>query len=148
MESFAATSLAALGLLACTITPEFDKTQKQGLLFTPVTFSKWHRILIRACSPHGVCAFPNLPASNVICMQEPEGAIKFSGVPQAFGTHGVPSTNLYVYMATSPGTEDEPAGGDVGVSAMQGMDDAFIGGGGGGRVGGGMGLCSERRLVC
>ncbi len=90
MESFAGHSVGALGAPG-NITPYFDKLSKEGLLFDRFFSNGTHThqgmFATMAC-------FPNLPGFEYL-MRTPEGAHKFSGLPQLLGGRGF--DNLYVY---------------------------------------------------
>lgn len=90
MESFAGHSVGALGAPG-NITPYFDKLSQEGLLFDRFFSNGTHThqgmFATMAC-------FPNLPGFEYL-MRTPEGAHKFSGLPQLLGARGF--DNLYVY---------------------------------------------------
>ncbi|SFE21213.1 LTA synthase family protein [Phytopseudomonas straminea] len=90
MESFAGHSVGALGAPG-NITPNFDKLSKEGLLFDRFFSNGTHThqgmFATMAC-------FPNLPSFEYL-MRTPEGAHKFSGLPQLLSARGY--DNLYVY---------------------------------------------------
>ncbi|AYC33252.1 LTA synthase family protein [Pseudomonas cavernae] len=90
MESFAGHFVGALGS-PLNITPNFDKLAKEGLLFDRFFSNGTHThqgmFATMAC-------FPNLPSFEYL-MRTPEGAHKFSGLPQLLGPRGY--DNLYVY---------------------------------------------------
>ena len=90
MESFAGHSVGALGAPG-NITPYFDKLSQEGLLFDRFFSNGTHThqgmFATMAC-------FPNLPGFEYL-MRTPEGAHKFSGLPQLLGGRGF--DNLYVY---------------------------------------------------
>lgn len=90
MESFAGHSVGALGAPG-NITPYFDKLSQEGLLFDRFFSNGTHThqgmFATMAC-------FPNLPSFEYL-MRTPEGAHKFSGLPQLLSTRGY--DNLYVY---------------------------------------------------
>lgn len=90
MESFAGVHVGALGASGA-ITPNFDRLAGEGLLFTRFFSNGTH-------THQGMFAtvgcFPNLPAFEYL-MQTPEGANRFSGLPQVLGARGY--DNLYVY---------------------------------------------------
>ncbi|PZW43524.1 LTA synthase family protein [Pseudomonas sp. URMO17WK12:I2] len=90
MESFAGHSVGALGAPG-NITPYFDKLSQEGLLFDRFFSNGTHThqgmFATMAC-------FPNLPGFEYL-MRTPEGAHKFSGLPQLLGARDY--DNLYVY---------------------------------------------------
>ncbi|WP_291987741.1 LTA synthase family protein [Candidatus Accumulibacter sp. ACC007] len=90
MESFAGRFVGALGGTG-DITPHFDALAKEGLLFDRFFSNGTHThqgmFATMAC-------FPNLPAFEYL-MRTPEGAHKFSGLPQLLSARGY--DNLYVY---------------------------------------------------
>jgi phosphoglycerol transferase MdoB-like AlkP superfamily enzyme len=90
MESFAGHFVGALGGTG-DITPHFDKLAKEGLLFDRFFSNGTHThqgmFATMAC-------FPNLPGFEYL-MRTPEGAHKFSGLPQLLSARGY--DNLYVY---------------------------------------------------
>jgi len=90
MESFAGHSVGALGAPG-NITPYFDKLSQEGLLFDRFFSNGTHThqgmFATMAC-------FPNLPSFEYL-MRTPEGAHKFSGLPQLLSARGY--DNLYVY---------------------------------------------------
>lgn len=90
MESFAGHYVGALGSPAG-ITPYFDKLAKEGLLFDRFFSNGTHThqgmFATMAC-------FPNLPSFEYL-MRTPEGAHKFSGLPQLLSARGY--DDLYVY---------------------------------------------------
>jgi len=90
LESFAGRYVGALGD-GNGITPQFDRLAREGLLFTRVFSNGTHThqgmFATMAC-------FPNLPGFEYL-MQTPEGAQKFSGLPQLLGARDF--DDLYVY---------------------------------------------------
>ncbi|HRF04160.1 LTA synthase family protein [Accumulibacter sp.] len=90
MESFAGHFVGALGGTG-DITPHFDALAREGLLFDRFFSNGTHThqgmFATMAC-------FPNLPAFEYL-MRTPEGAHKFSGLPQLLSARGY--DNLYVY---------------------------------------------------
>ncbi|EXI81785.1 MAG: Lipoteichoic acid synthase 1 [Candidatus Accumulibacter appositus] len=90
MESFAGRFVGALGGTG-DITPHFDALAKEGLLFDRFFSNGTHThqgmFATMAC-------FPNLPGFEYL-MRTPEGAHKFSGLPQLLSARGY--DNLYVY---------------------------------------------------
>lgn len=90
LESFAGRYVGALGN-GSRITPQFDRLAREGLLFTRMFSNGTHThqgmFATMAC-------FPNLPGFEYL-MQTPEGAQKFSGLPQLLGARGF--DDLYVY---------------------------------------------------
>lgn len=90
MESFAGHFVGALGGRG-DITPHFDQLAKEGLLFDRFFSNGTHThqgmFATMAC-------FPNLPGFEYL-MRTPEGAHKFSGLPQLLSARGY--DNLYVY---------------------------------------------------
>jgi phosphoglycerol transferase MdoB-like AlkP superfamily enzyme len=90
MESFAGHFVGALGGRG-DITPYFDQLAKEGLLFDRFFSNGTHThqgmFATMAC-------FPNLPSFEYL-MRTPEGAHKFSGLPQLLGPRGF--ENIYVY---------------------------------------------------
>ncbi|MCY1334792.1 Phosphoglycerol transferase I [compost metagenome] len=90
MESFAGHYVGALGAKG-EITPYFDKLSKEGLLFTRYFSNGTHThqgmFATMAC-------FPNLPSFEYL-MRTPEGAHKFSGLPQLLSARNY--NDLYVY---------------------------------------------------
>ncbi|AYF85793.1 LTA synthase family protein [Pseudomonas sp. DY-1] len=90
MESFAGRWVGAMGSDAG-ITPYFDKLAKEGLLFDRFFSNGTHThqgmFATMAC-------FPNLPSFEYL-MRTPEGAHKFSGLPQLLSTRDY--NDLYVY---------------------------------------------------
>ncbi|MCK2097007.1 LTA synthase family protein [Thauera aromatica] len=90
LESFAGRYVGALGD-DNGITPQFDRLAREGLLFTRMFSNGTHThqgmFATMAC-------FPNLPGFEYL-MQTPEGAQKFSGLPQLLGARGF--DDLYVY---------------------------------------------------
>lgn len=90
MESFAGHYVGALGSPA-NITPYFDKLAKEGLLFDRFFSNGTHThqgmFATMAC-------FPNLPSFEYL-MRTPEGAHKFSGLPQLLSARDY--DDLYVY---------------------------------------------------
>ncbi|MCY1489437.1 Sulfatase [compost metagenome] len=91
MESFAGHSVGALGSPIKGITPYFDKLAKEGLLFDRFFSNGTHThqgmFATMAC-------FPNLPSFEYL-MRTPEGAHKFSGLPQLLSAREF--DDLYVY---------------------------------------------------
>ncbi|TBU88990.1 LTA synthase family protein [Phytopseudomonas dryadis] len=90
MESFAGHSVGALGAPG-NITPYFDKLSREGLLFDRFFSNGTHTHQGMFAS---MACFPNLPGFEYL-MRTPEGAHKFSGLPQLLGARGF--DNLYVY---------------------------------------------------
>ncbi|WP_300654287.1 LTA synthase family protein [Pseudomonas sp.] len=90
MESFAGHFVGAMGYPG-NITPNFDKLAKEGLLFDRFFSNGTHTHLGMFAS---MACFPNLPSFEYL-MRTPEGANKFSGLPQLLGARGY--DNLYVY---------------------------------------------------
>ncbi|MDT4801894.1 Sulfatase [compost metagenome] len=90
MESFAGRWVGAMGSDAG-ITPYFDKLAKEGLLFDRFFSNGTHThqgmFATMAC-------FPNLPSFEYL-MRTPEGAHKFSGLPQLLSAREF--DDLYVY---------------------------------------------------
>ena len=90
MESFAGHFVGALGGRG-EITPHFDQLAKEGVLFDRFFSNGTHThqgmFATMAC-------FPNLPGFEYL-MRTPEGAHKFSGLPQLLSARGY--DNLYVY---------------------------------------------------
>jgi len=90
MESFAGHYVGALGGRG-DVTPYFDALSAEGLLFTRFFSNGTHThqgmFATMAC-------FPNLPGFEYL-MQQPEGAHRFSGLPQLLGSRGY--DDLYVY---------------------------------------------------
>jgi phosphoglycerol transferase MdoB-like AlkP superfamily enzyme len=90
MESFAGHFVGALGGRG-DITPYFDQLAKEGLLFDRFFSNGTHThqgmFATMAC-------FPNLPSFEYL-MRMPEGAHKFSGLPQLLAPRGF--DDLYVY---------------------------------------------------
>ena len=90
MESFAGHYVGVLGG-AGNITPYFDALSREGLLFTRFFANGTHThqgmFATMAC-------FPNLPGFEYL-MQQPEGAHRFSGLPQLLSERGF--EDLYVY---------------------------------------------------
>ncbi|KAF1054683.1 MAG: Lipoteichoic acid synthase 1 [Stenotrophomonas maltophilia] len=90
MESFAGHFVGALGAPG-NITPNFDRLSKEGLLFTQFFSNGTHThqgmFATMAC-------FPNLPGFEYL-MQTPEGAHKFSGLPQLLSARQF--EDVYVY---------------------------------------------------
>ncbi|SDH77862.1 LTA synthase family protein [Pseudomonas panipatensis] len=90
LESFAGHYVGALGASG-NITPYFDKLSKEGLLFTQFFSNGTHThqgmFATMAC-------FPNLPGFEYL-MQTPEGAHKFSGLPQLLSARSY--DDVYVY---------------------------------------------------
>ena len=90
MESFAGHFVGALGGSG-DITPHFDALAKEGLLFDRFFSNGTHThqgmFATMAC-------FPNLPGFEYL-MRTPQGAHKFSGLPQLLSARGY--DNLYVY---------------------------------------------------
>lgn len=90
MESFAGRYVGALGNQDG-ITPYFDKLAKEGLLFDRYFSNGTHThqgmFATMAC-------FPNLPSFEYL-MRTPEGAHKFSGLPQLLSARNF--NDLYVY---------------------------------------------------
>lgn len=90
MESFAGHFVGALGGRG-DITPHFDQLAKEGLLFDRFFSNGTHThqgmFATMAC-------FPNLPGFEYL-MRTPQGANKFSGLPQLLSARGF--DNLYVY---------------------------------------------------
>ncbi len=90
MESFAGRYVGALGN-SDGITPNFDKLAKEGLLFDRYFSNGTHThqgmFATMAC-------FPNLPSFEYL-MRTPEGAHKFSGLPQLLSARDY--DDLYVY---------------------------------------------------
>ncbi|QEY64199.1 LTA synthase family protein [Metapseudomonas lalkuanensis] len=90
MESFAGRWVGAMGSDAG-ITPYFDKLAKEGLLFDRFFSNGTHThqgmFATMAC-------FPNLPSFEYL-MRTPEGAHKFSGLPQLLSARDF--NDLYVY---------------------------------------------------
>ncbi|MEF8721863.1 MAG: LTA synthase family protein [Candidatus Accumulibacter phosphatis] len=90
MESFAGRFVGALGGTG-DITPHFDALAKEGLLFDRFFSNGTHThqgmFATMAC-------FPNLPGFEYL-MRTPEGAHRFSGLPQLLSARGY--DNLYVY---------------------------------------------------
>ncbi|WP_271408527.1 LTA synthase family protein [Pseudomonas sp. Q1-7] len=90
MESFAGRWVGALGSKAG-ITPYFDKLAQEGLLFDRFFSNGTHThqgmFATMAC-------FPNLPSFEYL-MRTPEGAHKFSGLPQLLSARDY--NDLYVY---------------------------------------------------
>ena len=90
IESFAGHFVGALGSKG-EITPYFDQLAKEGVLFDRFFSNGTHThqgmFATMAC-------FPNLPSFEYL-MRMPEGAHKFSGLPQLLAPRGF--DNLYVY---------------------------------------------------
>ncbi|MCO6055347.1 LTA synthase family protein [Pseudomonas sp. MOB-449] len=90
MESFAGRYVGAMGSPEG-ITPYFDKLAKEGLLFDRFFSNGTHThqgmFATMAC-------FPNLPSFEYL-MRTPEGAHKFSGLPQLLSARDY--NDLYVY---------------------------------------------------
>ncbi|WP_077525801.1 LTA synthase family protein [Metapseudomonas resinovorans] len=90
MESFAGRYVGAMGSQEG-ITPYFDKLAKEGLLFDRFFSNGTHThqgmFATMAC-------FPNLPSFEYL-MRTPEGAHKFSGLPQLLSAREF--NDLYVY---------------------------------------------------
>jgi len=90
MESFAGRYVGALGSQD-KITPEFDRLAEQGLLFTRFFGNGTHTHQGMFAS---MACFPNLPGFEYL-MQSPEGAQRFSGLPQLLGNRDF--NDVYVY---------------------------------------------------
>jgi phosphoglycerol transferase MdoB-like AlkP superfamily enzyme len=90
MESFAGRYVGALGNQD-KITPEFDRLAEQGLLFTRFFGNGTHTHQGMFAS---MACFPNLPGFEYL-MQSPEGAQRFSGLPQLLGNRDF--NDVYVY---------------------------------------------------
>ncbi|MDM8349693.1 LTA synthase family protein [Pseudomonas sp. sp1636] len=90
MESFAGHFVGAMGYPG-NITPHFDKLAQEGLLFDRFFSNGTHTHQGMFAS---MACFPNLPGFEYL-MRTPEGAHKFSGLPQLLGARGF--DNLYVY---------------------------------------------------
>jgi len=90
LESFAGHYVGAMGA-GGDITPNFDRLSREGLLFTRFFANGTHThqgmFATLAC-------FPNLPGFEYL-MQQPEGAHRFSGLPQLLQGRGY--EDLYVY---------------------------------------------------
>jgi phosphoglycerol transferase MdoB-like AlkP superfamily enzyme len=90
MESFSANYIGALGR-GGNMTPEFDKLAQQGLLFERFFSNGTHTHQGMFAS---LASFPNLPGYETL-MQQPQGAIKFSGLSNLL--HPRNYQDLYVY---------------------------------------------------
>lgn len=90
MESFAGRYVGTLGS-EDSITPNFDRLSKEGLLFTRFfsNGTRTHQGMFAT-----MACFPNLPSFEYL-MQSPEGSNKFSGLPQQLSTRGF--DDIYVY---------------------------------------------------
>ncbi|MBT8766535.1 LTA synthase family protein [Metapseudomonas boanensis] len=90
MESFAGRYVGALGNTD-SITPNFDKLAKEGLLFDRFFSNGTHTHQGMFAS---MACFPNLPSFEYL-MRTPEGAHKFSGLPQLLSARDF--NDVYVY---------------------------------------------------
>jgi len=116
LESFAGRYVGALGEPG-NITPNFDRLAKEGLLFTRFFSNGTHThqgmFATMAC-------FPNLPGFEYL-MRMPEGAHRFSGLPQQLNARGY--RDVYVYNGNFQWDNQSGFFSNQGMSRFVGRED-------------------------